>query len=485
MSVRYLLYIRQSVTADKDESLSLAFQERSLRELVRKDGGVVIEPPIVDADEKGWDPHRPGITSLIERTQSERPDAVAVYAMSRFARDNWLAEGVWRQLISIQPGLQFKSVTEPHAHDDMVRGILGVISQAERKRMGAFLRSSFQERARRGKPHGRVPFGFEKDDDGRLVIIPDQRDLILQVIERFEAEWSLRRIAYWMQEQADWDRRWEPNTIRNIIVSPAIAGAVKCGDVTEWDCHEPIITRERHEQLVAKYQSRRYVRTKRVSSWLERLIICGCGTRLDLAGSMHQPQSSWQFKCAAYYHHELPNRPNPYPTCTSSPRSITMPKAERLTIEALRTDLESLPDWQEAYDRTAQSFRHRLPDFLAKRRKLERDIEGLERERDRLLVLYRRATLDVDRWEKEDSAISGRIEVARSELASMPDMPSEDQFRQRAAQLRDLGDQFRLITSVAPEEIAKLMRSAGVVAQLDRGSVRLQWPQDLSPFFTF
>ena len=169
----------------------------------------------------------------------------------------------------------------------------------------------------------------------------------------------------------------------------------------------------------------------------------------------------------------------------SSPRSITLPKAERLTIEALRRDLESLPAWQEVYDRTAQSFQRRQPDFLAKRRKLERDIVGLERERDRLLVLYRRATLDVERWEKEDLAISGRIETARSDLSSMPDMPSEDQFRQRAAQLRDLDDQFQLISSVAPDEIAKLMRSAGVVAQLDRGSVRLQWPQDLSPFFAF
>ena len=74
MSARYLLYIRQSVTADKDESLSLAFQERSLSDLVRKDGGVVIEPPIVDADEKGWDPHRPGITSLIERPRGQPPE---------------------------------------------------------------------------------------------------------------------------------------------------------------------------------------------------------------------------------------------------------------------------------------------------------------------------------------------------------------------------------------------------------------------------
>src|SRR5690349_16849504 len=83
---RYLLYIRQSLNRFGDDSLSLAFQERSLRELVERKGGAVIEPPIVDSDEKGNDPNRPGIAELTERTKQEKPDAIGVFAVSRFAR---------------------------------------------------------------------------------------------------------------------------------------------------------------------------------------------------------------------------------------------------------------------------------------------------------------------------------------------------------------------------------------------------------------
>lgn len=481
--MRFLLYIRQSITADRDESLSLAFQERSLRELVRREGGVVIEPPIIDADEKGWDPHRPGITSLIERTRDQRPDAVAVYAMSRFARDNWLAEGIWRQLIQTQPGLQFKSVTEPHAHDDMVRGILGVISQAERKRMGAFLSSAFRERARRGKPHGRVPFGFTKGEDGRLVPVPDQRHWILQVIERYEAGWSLRRLAIWLQEQAEWERVWEPNTIRNIIIQPANAGAIKCADVLEWECHEPIITRERHERLVAQYQSGHYVRTKRNYSWLERLMICGCGAPLLLRGQMKIKREYGQFVCAAVAYHELPNRPNPWTKCQSRPRSITVGKAERLVAELLAAALESIPDWRDVERRTLDAFYRDQPDVIERRRRLERTAANLERERDRLLVLYRRASLDVERWEREDAALSARIESARGELAAIPAAPSPDALRTAAATLTDIGDRFRLAAAISPDEVAGIMRTAGIRGQLDNGSVRLIWPDDLAPFF--
>ncbi len=252
MTDRYLLYIRQSLNraGDDEESLSLAFQERTLRQLVARRGGSVIEPPIVDSDEKGWDPKRPGITALIDRTERDRPDAVGVYAVSRFARDNWLAEGIWRRLKTANPAMRFESVTEPHAEDDLVRGILGVVSQAERKRMGAFLSSSFRERARRGFPHGKTPFGFRKRDDGRLEPDPEWAPWVLEIVQRIEDGWSLWRCAVWLNDQAVGGRRWEPNVVRNTVRTPAIAGGVKCADVLTWDAHTAIIDRARYDRLI-------------------------------------------------------------------------------------------------------------------------------------------------------------------------------------------------------------------------------------------
>jgi DNA invertase Pin-like site-specific DNA recombinase len=484
MTSRYILYIRQSVTNDREDSLSLHFQERALRELVARDGGVVIEPPIIDADERGWDPHRPGIAELIERTKGQRPDAVAVYAMSRFARDNWLAEGIWRQLIQVQPGLQFKSVTEPHAHDDMVRGILGVISQAERKRMGAFLRSAFAERARQGKQHGRAPYGYRKDADGRLIVEPSERDVLLAIAERFEAGWSLRRITFWLRDQYPDDRRWHTATVRDLLSSPTLAGAIRCGEVVEWDSHEPIIDRVRQERIVAQLDTRRWVRTKRHTSWLERLMVCGCGAPMDFFGRPHDVEKRLHsnFRCAAHTARMRFDRQH-FPPCTSSPRSITAPRAERLVAAALADAFSTIPDWRAVEQRATARVKGQAPDAHRQRRQMERDLDRLTVERDRLLVLYRRATIEVDRWEAEDRQLAARIADLRARIAALPEPPSAVSLQATHQVLSALAGDVAMLAGFAPDRLAAIMRSHGITAQLHDGGVRLIWPESLGYFF--
>jgi len=485
MSVpRFILYTRQSLTrGEADDSLSLAFQERSLRELVAKQGGIVLEPVIVDADEKGWDPHRPGIAKLVERTERERPDGVAVYAVSRFARDNWLAEGIWRRLIDIRPDLQFLSATEPHAHDDMVRGILGVISQAERKRIGTFLRSSFAERAHNGKPHGKTPFCFTKDENGRLVPHEEYADWARQVIDHFEEGWSLWKIAVWLNEHGVAGRRWEPNTVRNIIKSPALAGGVKCGQVLEWDCHPPIISREQHERVVRLLAERRYTRTKNVHSWLERSIFCTCGAPMDLNRVNHPRGAYANFRCAASPSLQTFQRRQSWPVCESHPRTMTKAKAERLTIEALTASLSGVQDWREVERRAQREYRANESSGAAKRRTLEKERTRLADERERLLVLYRRATLDVDRWERDDKDIADKLAAIDAELARNPAPPPASVLQDRAEKLMIISDRIRLLAVGDQEQIGAIMREIGVMVQIHPGGVRLRWPEELAMFF--
>lgn len=480
----YLLYLRQSVTRDDpSESLSISFQERALREMVARELGIVLEPPIIDADQRGWDPDRPGLKVLFERIEMQQPYSIGVYAMSRFARDAWLQEGLWRRAKALQPDIVFSSVTEPHAHDEMVRGILGVISQAERKRMGAFLRSAFQERARQGKQHGRAPYGYRKDDNGRLVIEPSERDVLLETAAHFEAGWSLRRLSFWLHERAPDDRRWQPATVRDLLTSPTLAGAIKSGEHIEWDCHEAIIDRDRHERLVALMDTRRWVRTKRYSSWLERLIICGCGAPMDFTGkNVPEHRGRSFFRCAAYTAQYRFDRQR-FPPCTSTPRYITADRAERLVIEALTTALNQIPDAPEVEQRARARYSANEPDGERQRRQAHRDLERLTVERDRLLVLYRRATIEVERWEQEDALLARRIDDVRTRIAAIPEPPTAGVFEVRHRTLRTLAADVNMIAGTMPDELAAIMRKTGITAQLHEGGIRLIWPPDLEAFF--
>jgi DNA invertase Pin-like site-specific DNA recombinase len=478
---RAILYIRQSVTADAADSLSLAFQERTLRQMVGKLNGAVIEPPIVDPDEKGNDPNRPGLSELMQRVETEKPDILAVYAVSRFARDNWLQESVWRRLKALHPELRFISATEPHAEDDLVRGILGVVSQAERKRMGAFLSSAFRERARRGLPHGKTPFGFVKDKTGRLVIDDDARAHVLAIVEYLESGKSLWWIARWLNEQHVDGRTWEPNVVRNTVRTPAIAGGVKCADVLTWESHEPIISRDRWERVCRLLDERRAVRTKTTASWLEGLIVCGCGAPMHLITDRYNyDPPRGQFRCSASPSLETFQRKRHVPPCDFRPRSIMASTAENLAVDALVETLQGVTDAERIYDAARAKFARLAASSGNRRTKLETQLARLEQERERLLVLYRRGTLDVERWETGDDELAGKIVAMNAELASLASPPDRDAINRQYTQIVTLRDAL----NIDPSQARRILMAFDCRVQRTADGVRLVWPEKLQVFFS-
>jgi DNA invertase Pin-like site-specific DNA recombinase len=472
---RALIYCRQSLTADEDDSLSLHFQERESRQLAARKGWAILEPPILDPDMRGWDPLRPGIRTLLERVEAERADVVIVYAMSRFARDYILQETIWRQLQ--ERGARLVSVHEPHAEDDLVRGILGVVSQADRRRMGAFLSSSFRERARRGLPHGKTPFGFVKDGDGRLVPDPDTAPWALRAVEYLEAGWSLWRVARAFDAEQVAGRTWEPNVIRNMVRAPAIAGGVRCADVVTWDAHEAIIDRDRWERLQVMLDTRVQTRQKSEPSWLEGLILCGCGAPMYLVTDRHNyDPPKRQFRCAA-----SPTRPafqrRTYPACTFTPRSIMHHAAEAGTIAALAHDLTHLLDAETAYRHARERFAAVDGDGHRERQRLTRAREKAADERERLLVLYRRGSLDVERWEREDTALADRLAGLDADLAALPVPPDRAAFAATRLQLDGLAGMVAQIAAIDPASLRPILTTTGATVQRTRAGVRIVWPE--------
>ena len=474
---RTLIYCRQSITTvDAKDSLSLIGQERALRALVERDGGIVLEPPIIDADEKGWSQDRPGIAELIERTKSERPDYIAIYAMSRLSRDNWYAEGLWRKLVSLQQTLTLRSVTEPGIQDDLMRGILGVISEAERKRIGAFMRSAFATRAHQGKPHGPAPFGFVKDDNGRLVIDDDARPWIEAIFQHVEDGWSLWRIARWLRDTAPPVRKWEPVTVTNLLRSPAMAGGVRITSTLTWDAHEPIIDRGRWDRVQTLLDTRRRIRTKNAASWLEGIFRCGCGAPMSLSAGINGKPD--RFRClhdptTGYFRGAYPP-----PVCTSSPRSITRAKAERLAAAALVHDLDQLMDWQDVTARAERIYQAGARDRGKDRTALERQFARLSSQRDRVLDLYKLNKLDIDRWEDEDTKLAAQIAAVQERLCAMPEPPDARSIKARVSELATIRAALPELIAVDPVGARRYVQAVGACFVLGKDALAIDWPAD-------
>lgn len=450
--------------------------------LAARNGWTVLEPPVLDPDVKGWDPLRPGIQELLTRLEREKADIVIVYAMSRFARDYILQETVWRQLR--ERGARLVSVHEPHAEDDLVRGILGVVSQAERRRMGAFLSSSFRERARRGLPHGKVPFGFRKRADGRLEQHPDNAPWVLEIVDRLESGWSLWKCAIWLNDEHVDGRKWEPNVVRNTVRTPAIAGAVKCADVVTWEAHESIIDRSRYERLLHTLDTRTIVRRKVERSWLEGLMICGCGYPMHMItdrANYNPPKR--QFRCGVGPTHPEFQRKRGVPVCTFTPRSIMVHAAVDGAIANLQDDLDRLIDWKQAHKTARLAFASLEGSGAVERKRLETTIAKVQNERERLLVLYRRGSLDVDRWETSDQDAASRLAALTVELMRLPEPPDPERLKSNHSRLLEMRELVATIAPLSPDGIRKILVAADARVQRTATGVRIAWPPDLEVFF--
>ena len=159
---RALAYYRTSsaanVGADKD---SLERQQEAVRRYARQNGYTIVDA-YYDAAVSGADPiqERDGFSKLLSELVVHDADTVLVENASRFARDLAVQLAGHDQLRDL--GINLIPVDAPsHFQDEtptaeMVRQILGSVSQFEKAQLVAKLRSARQRvRAREGKCEGR------------------------------------------------------------------------------------------------------------------------------------------------------------------------------------------------------------------------------------------------------------------------------------------------------------------------------------------
>ena len=355
-----------------------------------------------------------------------------------------------------------------------MRGILGVISEAERKRIGAFMRSAFATRAHQGKPHGPAPYGFTKGEDGRLVIDDDARPWVEAIFRKVEDGWSLWRIARWLRETAPPVRKWEPNTVGNLLRSPCMAGGVRIALTTVWDTHEPIIDRARWERVQTLLDTRRRIRTKNASSWLEGMFRCGCGAPMSLsAGTNGRPD---RFRCLYAPEVGYFRGGNPPPVCTALTRSITQPKAERLAVDALTRDLDRLLDWRTVTARAERRYQASMKDRLKDRTALERQRARLTTQQARVMDLYKLNKLDVARWEDEDGKLTAQLAAVHARLDALPEPPDANAIKARVAELDAVRAALPRLMTIDPGGARRFLQAIGAYFVLGKDKLTIAWP---------
>lgn len=413
-----IAYTRQSAARaheTRDTSLSLAAQEVQIRRWA-DEHELPVRAVCRDHDLKGDNPNRPDLQQALDLL--EPGDTLVVYDLSRLARDNILQEQIYREIVARDAKLA--SVTEPHAEDDLFRGLMGVINQQFRRQLGKRIASNVEQKARRGQFHSRPPFGYSKQN-GQL--IPNEyAPIVREVFEMVAQGKAYHAIAREMHDRLGGNQfyRWDHRNINNMIHRWTYSGAVPHHDEVIWcdggPCHPPIVSRELQERAIemAKERSYIHVRRKEILSPLEGMVIHECGARAYLRahGKDYESNRHTAFNC---------NRISTPPICPLPRKQISSRKLELYAIELLQRDLAGIPELADDAVALAQDqYEAQLPDTNLRRKALISRKSELVKRNERTVLLYQDGVRDRAWMLSEVQRIDDEMAQIDAELAHLP-----------------------------------------------------------------
>lgn len=218
-------YVRVSTEGQAQDGVSMDAQEAKVRAWADLNGAteVVI---FTDAGLSGKRAdNRAGLQSALAAVSAG--DALVVYSLSRLARSTRDTIAIADQLAV--RGADLVSLSEKidttTAAGKMVFRMLAVLSEFERDQVSERTRLALDHKRARGeKTGGKVPFGFDATDDGRLVENQAEQSALSTMRELRAGGASLRAIAADLEQRGIASKtggRWHAKVIADVLEARA------------------------------------------------------------------------------------------------------------------------------------------------------------------------------------------------------------------------------------------------------------------------
>jgi DNA invertase Pin-like site-specific DNA recombinase len=437
---RAFIYCRQSKTdGDGERSISLASQERMLRDLC-EERGLVIVGVEVDADVRGWrdERDRPGLRRTLDRAAAGEYDALVFYDISRVARDVFLLERLVRDLG--RHGVRPISLKEPQIEEPFYRQILAAIAEKYTRDLAAHASRGLAERTRRGLAHGPAPLGFVKLD-GRLVVDPERAPIVREMFERFVSHGkTLTEITVDLAERGIRNARGQAFSVSGVaamLANVAYVGTVQTGETTAERAHEPIVARDTFDRAQALLAPKRRHRRKRKdeASWLEGFVFHECGRRAYLV--IEKARSSY-FRCR--HHAERRHRyAAGNAACECRPKSKRAVDLEAEVWSTVVADLLARLPPDAAVAEAHRRYAARAPGADRARREVDRALGKLDAQFARAEALYLDGARSRAWLNDREAEIAGERALLMARLELLPPAPNDQAIRDAAAIVEIIG----------------------------------------------
>jgi site-specific DNA recombinase len=258
------IYVRVSTEAQADKpDNSLEIQERIVRSWVEDNGGTVYQ---VYADmESGTHDRRPGFQALIADAYAGMFQVAVVYEWDRWLRSVEVDANLRR--VTRDTRVEFISCNQVFANDPsgnffrtMQTGVAAFHAEQTSYKVKA---KNVQLREIGRKTGGRMPFGYQYNEDKVLVEHPEQADILRAMFKVYLETGSLGQLINWLVERGikspTGKERWSKSSLQTLLSNPVYIGKHRRanGDIYEGN-HVGLIDEETFEAAQHLTPSRRH-----------------------------------------------------------------------------------------------------------------------------------------------------------------------------------------------------------------------------------
>lgn len=480
---RYVVYARQSISRYEEDSLSIQMQVKACSEYIASKGGRIVGV-FEEPNTRGWRTDRPQFNAMLEHFRNGTADIAIVFKLSRFARNLVHQETVLNEIA--EAGGDLVSVTEPYLNTSpMVRQILGAVNEQNRRDQSDFLRASFASRTRHGKHHGRPPLGYVGTESGQLAIDEDGAEAI-----RLMFRWALEghgssEIAMRLNDRQLWTgtgNQWDESSVLRSLRRPTYAGhVVYGGEVVAHNAHPAIIPPETFDDVQRILAARSRVRRKTEQSWSDGFIWHACGSRMHAAGWKDRDGSQrWRYRCTRALNSR--GKVKRGPVCRHQPGSIFCDRAEEAILAQLIPALSDLLTPAEAAERIEASRDTSQRERDRDRARLDRRIDDVSRQRDRLLTLTLAGRVDDEMYAMRDAALKDDLARLRAERDAIPDDVPVASLEARHGVVLELADAVPIVVNRAPERLPELLHALDARLVVGDGDPSLRFGPETAVF---
>lgn len=249
------IYIRVSTQEQAQEGYSIAAQRERLTAYCIAQGWTDFKF-YVDEGVSAKDTNRPYLNLLLEHVKETKINMILVYRLDRFTRS---VRDLYNLLETLeQYKCSFKSATEIYdtstAMGRMFIGLVALLAQWETENLSERIKMALDKKVSDGERVGNIPFGFDLDENEKLVANEDSI-LLKEMVQKIKSGWSASGLADYLN-RVNQDRYWRATTVLRLLQNPALYGATRWNDKVIENTHEGIMSKAAFEKLQNILESR-------------------------------------------------------------------------------------------------------------------------------------------------------------------------------------------------------------------------------------